>query len=177
MRLNRSARLLLCLLVGISCSVGLCPTRAFAADGPSTDGVDVVRVQQIDVVRIQRIVDDLKSRLAIPQPVMVSIVDRNPLMVSVGPVPGGGFALSFEAGFAERLTEDQLTAAVAHELGHVWIYTHFPFLQTEQLANEIAMRVVSRESLVPVYAQMFERVRVSGDLNEYLGDPHSEVTH
>ena len=62
---------------------------------------------------------------------------------------GGGFTLSFEAGFAERLTEDELTAAVAHELGHVWIYTYFPFLQTEQLANEIAMRVVSRESLGP----------------------------
>jgi predicted Zn-dependent protease len=98
-------------------------------------------------------------------------------MVSVGPMPGGGFTLSFEAGFAERLTEDELTAAVAHELGHVWIYTHFPFLQTEQLANEIAMRVVSRESLVPVYAQMFERARMTGDVNDYLGAAHPLVDH
>jgi hypothetical protein len=121
---------------------------------------------------VQQIVDDLKERLAIPQAVTVEIVDRNPLMVSVGPTPGG-FTLSLEAEFASRLTEDQLTAAVAHELGHVWIYTHFPFLQTEQLANEIAMRVVSRESLVPVYSQMFERTRITLDLNEYLGDPRS----
>ena len=167
--LDRNARLLLYLLIGVSCSVGLFPTRALAADEPTTDRVDVVRVQQI--------VDDLKSRLAIPQRVVVSFVDQNPLMVSVGPVPGGGFELSFEADFAERLTLEELTAAVAHELGHVWIYTHFPFLQTEQLANEIAMRVVSRESLVPVYTQMFERARVTGDPNDYLGGPHSEVTH
>lgn len=104
----------------------------------------------------------------------VSLVARNPLMASVVPVSDGGFALSFEAGFAERLTQDELTAAIAHELGHVWIFTHFPFLQTEQLANEIAMRVVSRESLVPVYAQMFERTRLDGDLNHYLGDPRAD---
>src|SRR5262249_15769547 len=166
-RLNRNARLLLCLLVGISSSVAF---PAVAADENTPDRIDAVRVQQI--------VDVLKSRLAIPQTVTVSLVDRNPLMVSVGPAPGGGFTLSFETAFAERLTDDQLTAAVAHELGHVWIYTHFPFLQTEQLANEIAMRVVSRESLVPVYAQMFARTRVTGDhLNESLGDPHSAGDH
>ena len=80
---------------------------------------------------------------------------------------------SLESGFADRLTDDELTA-VAHELGHVWIYTHFPFLQTEQLANEIAMRVVSRESLVPLSAEMFERVRVDGDLSHYLSDTHAD---
>jgi hypothetical protein len=36
------------------------------------------------------------------------------------------------------------------------------------------MRVVSRESLVPMYAQMFERARMTGDVNEYLGDRHSD---
>jgi hypothetical protein len=162
-QLNRNTRLLLCLLVCLSSSVALSSVHLFASDGQTPNPVDTLRVQQI--------VDDLKSRLAIPQSVTVSIVDRNPLMVSVGPV-SGGFALSFEAGFVERLTEDDLTAAIAHELGHVWIYTHFPFLQTEQLANEIAMRVVSRESLVPVYAMMFERVRVAGDINQYLGGTH-----
>jgi predicted Zn-dependent protease len=166
-RLNGNARLFLCLFVGISCSVVFSqPLRAAGADDLTPDRVDVVQVQ------VQRIVDDLKARLEIPHPVTVSIVERNPLMASVAPVSGGGFALSLEAGFADRLTEDELTAAIAHELGHVWIYTHFPFLQTEQLANEIAMRVVSRESLVPLYAQMFERVRVDGDLSHYLSDTH-----
>jgi hypothetical protein len=162
--LNRKARLSLCLLVGVLCSVAFGErVRVFAAEGAT---------HQVDVARIQQIVDDLKGRLAIPEPVTVSIVDRNPLMASVAPASGGGFALSFESSFAERLTEDELTAAVAHELGHVWIYTHFPYLQTEQLANEIAMRVVSRESLVPVYAHMFERARVDGDLTQYLGNAH-----
>ena len=163
-QLNRNRRLLLCFLVGVSCSVVFGqPARALAAEGAT---------HRVNIARVQQIVDDLKGRLAIPQAVTVSIVDQNPLMVSVAPAPDGGFALSFESSFAERLTEDELTAAVAHELGHVWIYTHFPYLQTEQLANEIAMRVVSRESLVPVYTQMFERARVARDVNEYLGDPH-----
>jgi hypothetical protein len=162
-QLNRNTRLLLCLLVCLSSSVGLSSVYLSASDDQTPNPVDTLRVQQI--------VDDLKSRLAIPQTVTVSIVDRNPLMVSVAPV-SGGFALSFEAGFVERLTGDDLTAAIAHELGHVWIYTHFPFLQTEQLANEIAMRVVSRESLVPVYAMMFERVHMARDVNEYLGATH-----
>ena len=162
-QLNGNATLLLCLAVCLSCSVAL---RVSSADDSAP--------RRVDAVQVQRIVEDLKARLEIPHQVTVSIVDRNPLMASVAPVSGGGFALSFEAGFAERLTEDELTAAIAHELGHVWIFTHFPFLQTEQLANEIAMRVVSRESLVPVYAQMFERARVAGDVNEYLGDRRSD---
>src|SRR6516165_6513060 len=116
-----------------------------------------------DRERIQQIVDDLKTRLAIPQTINVTVVRTNPKLFSVAPVEheNGTFLLSVEEDFAQALNEDELTAAVAHELGHVWIYTHFPYLQTEQLANEIAMRVVSRESLVPVYDRMFERVRVS----------------
>jgi hypothetical protein len=162
--LNRKAGLLLCLLVTSPCSVVFGqPARAVAVEHAAP---------RVDVTRVQQIVDNLKERLAIPQAVRVSIVDRNPLMVSVAPSSDGGFALSLESGFAERLTEDELTAAVAHELGHVWIYTHFPFLQTEQLANEIAMRVVSRESLIPVYAQMFERAHIARDVSEYLGQPH-----
>ena len=55
--LNRNARLLLRLLLCIACSVGLWqPARAFAADRHTTDHVDVVRVQ--------RIVDDLNQNLA-----------------------------------------------------------------------------------------------------------------
>jgi hypothetical protein len=161
------ATLSLYLLVCACSSVALSPPQLRASDeGDQTP-------LRTDTMRVQRIVDDVKGRLAITQAVTVSIVDRDPLIASVGPVSGGGFRLSFEADFAEQLTDDELTAAVAHELGHVWIYTHFPFLQTEQLANEIAMRVVSRESLLPVYTQMFQRVRVTGDPNDYLGDSHA----
>src|SRR5262249_55483241 len=101
-QLNRNARLLLYFLVGISCSLGFWPTSAIASDEHTATRIGAARVQQI--------VDDLKSRLGIPEPVTVSIVDRNPLVVSVSPVPGGGFALSFEASFAERLGDNELAA-------------------------------------------------------------------
>jgi hypothetical protein len=58
---------------------------------------------------------------------------------------------------------------VAHELGHVWVFTHHPYLQTERLANQIAMRVVSRGSLAGVYRKLWERGGVKGDLQAFLG--------
>ena len=72
------------------------------------------------------------------------------------------FALSVERGFVEGLTAAQLEAALAHELGHVWIYTHHPYVQTEQLANRIAMRVVPRRELVAVYSVLWGADAVHG---------------
>ena len=93
-------------------------------------------------------------------------------MVSVEPVrdDGDGFLLLVEEGFLDAVTEDELRAAVAHELGHVWIFTHHPYLQTEKLANQIAMRLVTRESLVSVYAKVWERQGTKGDLVRFVGD-------
>jgi predicted Zn-dependent protease len=67
------------------------------------------------------------------------------------------------------LTPDELEAAIAHELGHVWVFTHHPYLQTEELANQIAMRAVSRESLERVYGKVWERGGMKGDLVRFLG--------
>src|SRR5258708_15137044 len=80
--------------------------------------------------RIERVVDDLKAQLSITQPVSVSIVPTNPKLFSVTPVEhrAGTFLLAVEEGFAQGLSEPELRAAVAHELVHVWIFTHFPFL-------------------------------------------------
>jgi hypothetical protein len=58
---------------------------------------------------------------------------------------------------------------VAHELGHVWIFTHHPYLQTERLADTVAMRVVSRKSLDRVYAKVWERGGAKGSLAQFLG--------
>ncbi len=109
--------------------------------------------------RIQRVVDDLKARLAITQPVNVSVVQTNPKLFSVVPAEqkGGTFLLSVEEDFAQALTDAELRAAVAHELGHVWIFTHFPYLQTEELANDIASRVVNRDSLAPLYEKVWKK--------------------
>jgi len=115
--------------------------------------------------RIQRLVDDLKAQLSIGQPVSVSLVATNPKLFSVVPAEQDHrtFLLSVEEDFARTLTDDELRAAVAHELGHVWIFTHFPYLQTEQLANDIASRVVSRDSLAPLYDKVWRKVGVAGD--------------
>jgi hypothetical protein len=116
--------------------------------------------------RLQGLVDEFRTRLAIPDAVVVSIVPENKLVVSVERLKDRdrGFAATFEAGFLSGLNEDELEAVVAHELGHVWIFTHHPYLQTEELANEIALRLVSRESLDGVYEKVWKRTGTRGDL-------------
>lgn len=126
-----------------------------------------------DVARIQGVVNDLRSELAIPEEVVVALVTGNALVVSVERMRGrdAAFLLSIEADFLDGLDDDDLRAVVAHELGHVWIFTHHPFLQTERLANQVAMRAVSRESLVRVYDKVWARVGTKGDLDRFLGAP------
>jgi hypothetical protein len=130
---------------------------------------------QADRDRVQHVVDDFRARLAITQDVQVSIVASNALMVSVQrrDDPDNGFLLAFEGAFLNQLSEEELRAVVAHELGHVWIFTHHPYLQTEQLANTIAMRVVTRESLEPIYDRVWKRVGAVGDIGRYLGEKPS----
>ena len=110
-------------------------------------------------LKLQSLVSDLRTRLSISVPVVVSIVPTDPLIMSVKPPAGpeDPFLLSVDASFLDQLPDDELEAAIAHELGHVWVFTHHPFLQTEELANEIAMRVVSRETLERVYDKVWER--------------------
>jgi predicted Zn-dependent protease len=74
-----------------------------------------------------------------------------------------------ERAFLAALSDEELSAVVAHELGHVWVSTHHPYLQTERLANTIAMRVVSRDSLERVYEKMWARDGRKGDLLAFLG--------
>jgi hypothetical protein len=140
--------------------VGVSP-RLIGAEGPRPDR---------DFV--QRVVDDSRNRLSIPQEVRVSLVPKNTLVVSVERQPGHdvAFVLLFEEAFLDQLTDEDIKAVVAHELGHVWIFTHHPYLQTEQLANEIAMRLVTRESLEPVYAKVQKRIGDAVDLARNLGD-------
>ena len=121
--------------------------------------------------KLQSLVSNLKTRLSISVPVVVSIVPTEPLVMSAKPPAGphDPFLLSVDAAFLDQLTDDELEAALAHELGHLWVFTHHPFLQTEELANQIAMRVVSRESLERVYAKVWARGGTKGDLNRFLG--------
>ena len=129
------------------------------------------------VEKLQLVVAELKERLELPAPVVVSIVPSNKLMMSVEAPSeeNGPFLLSIDASFLETLTEDEIKAAIAHELGHVWVFTHHPYLQTEELANQIAMRAVTRQSLERVYGKVWGRGGMKGDLVRFLGPAPATV--
>ncbi|MGE0812491.1 MAG: hypothetical protein AB7O28_02025 [Vicinamibacterales bacterium] len=127
--------------------------------------------RQASVRRLQGLADAIRARLGIDRDVTVAIVPKNPYFVSVEAptAPGGAFVLRVEDRWRRRLAADEMEAALAHELGHVWIFTHHPYLQTELLANQVAMRVVSRDALVRVYDKVWAD-GVKGDLTSFLGE-------
>ena len=137
------------------------------------DGLTARGVERTDVVVLQEITDDLRTRLRIAENVQVTLVDHNPLVMSVETMSGriGPFVIAIDRGFIHELAKEEAEAAIAHELGHVWIYTHHPYLQTERLANDIAMRVIDRSAFEPVYKKVWQRTGIAGNLIEFLGPP------
>jgi hypothetical protein len=125
------------------------------------------------LARVRAITADLEARLQLPQRVQVSIVPADERMLSVQRVREDSgadeFTIRLDQSFLNGLSDEELTAAIAHELGHVWISCHHPYLQTEALANEIAMRVVSRDSMKKVYAKLWLHLGTSGDFEQLLG--------
>lgn len=141
---------------------------------PSAAGGGIGRgIEPTEAEVLQDVTDVLRARLQIPESVHVEVVDHNPLVMSVETLSGrtGPFVISVDRAFAGELNHDEAQAAIAHELGHVWIYTHHPFLQTERLANDVAMRVISRSAFEPVYEKVWRRTGVQGNLIEFLGPP------
>jgi hypothetical protein len=130
-------------------------------------------VERTEIEVLQDVTDDLRTRLQINERVNVELVDHNPLVMSVETMSGrtGPFVITVDRDFIHELNHDEAEAAIAHELGHVWIYTHHPFLQTERAANDVAMRVISRAAFEPVYQKVWARTGIRGDLNEFLGPP------
>ena len=128
-------------------------TAVAAGAGSETEAAEI----QAKARRIQDVIDELAGRLSLTRDVVAAIVPLNPLMVSVvSPVNRDGvYRVAFEGAFLDTLIDDELRAVVAHELGHIWIFTHHPYLQTEQLANKIALRVVPRETLERVYHKVW----------------------
>ena len=121
--------------------------------------------------KIRTIVDRFRQELSITDKVHISIVARNDKLVSVerSKRRPGEFILSFDETFINGLEDSELSASIAHELGHVWIFTHHPYLQTELLANQVALRVVSRDDLERIYAKVWKD-KEKGDFKEFLGD-------
>ena len=122
---------------------------------------------------LQSVVDHLRERLEILEPVRLSLVDANPLVMSVESIGNrsGPFVIRVDQAFLQELSRDETEAAIAHELGHVYIHTHHPYVQAERLANDIALRVVSRSALEPVYEKVWKRTGIKGNLAEIIGQP------
>jgi hypothetical protein len=121
---------------------------------------------------LQSVIDELRVQLALPVEVTASVVPANSLLVSVRPVGGrSSFEMSFQESFLDGLDADEVRTIVAHELGHVWIFTHHPYLQTELGANNIALRLVTRESLERVYGKVWAQKGVKGSLTRFLPAP------
>jgi hypothetical protein len=140
----------------------------------ATDSAIPVRLR---ARRAQEFVDQLRAELPIQNEIQIAVVTYHPLVFSVQPLETdkNRFLLTMELGFLLSLNDDELRAAVAHELGHVWIYTHHPFLQTERLANVIAQRVVDRQSFENIYAKLWMYEGASGvPIDDLLGPPKVE---
>ena len=124
--------------------------------------------------RAQEIVDELRAALPINDEVKIAVVVYHPLVFSVEPMDKqkDRFLLSMELGFLLELDDDELRAALAHELGHVWVYTHHPFLQTERMANVIGQRVADRAAFAKVYSKLWAYEGTAGvPLVDLLGPP------
>jgi hypothetical protein len=167
LRIRRSAWRGLFLFVALCYS---CTSYASSEDSTATSGGNPGQLAQI--------AQDLCGRLHLNDHVEVQINEQNAKMVSSEPLPNvaQGFRISFDRVFLESLSDDEITAAMAHELGHIWIFTHHPFLQTEALANDIALRVVDRETMKRVYSKMWAHTGTAGNLNELLGPGHVQET-
>lgn len=129
--------------------------------------------ERAEIAALQEVTDDLRNRLEIAERVHIALVDHNPLVMSVETLAGrtGPFIISIDREFIHGLTPDEVEAAIAHELGHVWIYTHAPYVQTERLANDVAMRVISRSTFEPVYEKVWRRTGIRGNLVDFIGPP------
>ena len=134
-----------------------------------------------DHKRLYAMLSGLQARLQMPQHIDLAIVPLERRMVSVQRFREADgserFMISLDQEFFDSLSHEELKAAIAHELGHVWIYSHHPYLQTEALANEIAMRAVSRESMKRIYAKLWVHLGTTGDLDELLGSQKKTAQH
>jgi hypothetical protein len=125
----------------------------------------------LDEQKLNVIARDFRERLGISEPVTVTLTDVGKRLVSVERAPGSrsAFLIKFDREFYTTLIEEELRAAIAHEMGHVWIFTHHPFLHTEPLANEKARELVTAESLARVYEKVWKQEGSKGTLAEFLG--------
>jgi hypothetical protein len=158
--------------LGVVLLLSLLPVHSDSASASAEDWIGRV-APDVQSTVLQDMTDDLRARLEISERADITVVAHNPLVMSVETLAGrsGPFVISVDRDFIHELSHDELEAAIAHELGHVWIYTHPPYIQTERYANEIAMRVIRRSTFEPVYQKVWARTGIRGNLVEFIGPP------
>ena len=144
--------------------------------GVYTDTADKVLSGALDKRKMEQklgaIVEEFRSTLDISERIVVSIVRSNQLLVSVRPSPlqARTFIVRLDKHFLATLSEEELRGAIAHELGHVWIFTHSPYIQTETLANSTALELVSRDNLKHVYEKVWAYEGRQGSPDKILNE-------
>lgn len=161
--------------LGVVLLLSLLPLHSEPASSPVENWIGRV-APRVEVSVLQDMTDDLRTRLDIHERVHITVVGHNPLVMSVETLAGrsGPFVITVDRDFVHELTHDELEASIAHELGHVFIYTHQPYVQSERMANDIAMRIISRKAFEPVYEKVWARTGIRGNLNEFIGPPSQE---
>jgi len=134
-------------------SVGLL-ILAWIASSACAGSADVPNAGRLESIRA--IVEEFRARRPFPEQITIRIVKGEKKLVSVRRSPGQPtmFLLTFDEAFLATLNQDELRAVIAHELGHVWIFTHHPYLHTEALANRRAVEFVPAEALEQVYRKV-----------------------
>ena len=119
---------------------------------------------------LEAIAEKFHKQLNLPVIVLVSIVSKDNHLVSVqrSKELKDTFIIQFERDFLSALAEEEMEAVIAHEMGHIWIFTHHPYLQTEALANQKASELVPRESLRKVYEKVWRIEGQKGTFDEFL---------
>ncbi len=122
-------------------------------------------------VALQELVDGLTTQLGIDSVVSAAIVPSNSLLVSVLPVDGdpGTFRIDVRGAVSGFPGPGRAEGDCRPRARPCLIFTHHPYLQTERLANTVAMRAVTRASLERVYSKVWAHQGTKGDLARFLG--------
>src|SRR5688572_9638910 len=132
--------------------------------------VDGKPAQHHDPSRLAAIARRLGAELGVQIDIQVVVAKKNDRMVSVerASLKRDTFTVTFDRNFLSGLDQGEITAALAHEIGHIWIFCHFPYVHTEVLANEIALTLVDRIDLESLYRKLRDHLGASETVEEFL---------
>src|SRR5262245_50400127 len=85
----------------------------------------------LDMDKLQKVAAQRALLLGIPQHIRVVVGPNSKMVISVEhDSEADEYRVLIDPKFMEQLNDEDIVTAISHELGHVWIFTHHPFLQT-----------------------------------------------